>query len=46
MKNVRTEQRSGTTSVDQGMLAEIPWETVSEITNLFGYLVKPVLFTV
>jgi hypothetical protein len=37
---------NGTTSVNQGMLAEIPWKTVAEIRNSLGYLVKPELFTV
>lgn len=46
MKNVRKEQCSGTTSVNQGMLADIPWKTVAEIRNVLGYLVKPELFTV
>jgi replication factor A1 len=39
------EQCSGTTSVNQGLLAEIPWKTVAEI-KIWGYLVKPELFTV
>jgi len=46
MKNVPKEQCPGTTSVKQGMLAEIPWKTVAEIRNSLGYLVKPELFTV
>jgi len=40
------QEGSASTSVNQGMAAEIAWETVSEITDVLGSLVKPVWITV
>lgn len=40
------QEGSASTSVNQGMAAEIAWETVSEIKDVLGSLVKPVWITV